>query len=48
MRDPAGGGCPGEPATASLAVENGRITHVYVMRNPEKLTRIDEAAQLAR
>jgi RNA polymerase sigma-70 factor (ECF subfamily) len=29
-------------------VENGRVTRIYVMRNPRKLTRLDEPAQLAR
>lgn len=38
----------GEPATVSLAVENGRITRIYVVRNPRKLTRLDEPAALAR
>jgi RNA polymerase sigma-70 factor (ECF subfamily) len=31
----------------SVAVENGRITRVYAMRNPAKLTRLDEEAALA-
>ncbi|TQJ37124.1 RNA polymerase sigma-70 factor [Streptomyces sp. NBC_00080] len=38
----------GEPAAVSLEVENGRVTRVYVVRNPRKLTRIDEPAELAR
>ncbi|MFC1436311.1 RNA polymerase sigma-70 factor [Streptacidiphilus sp. N1-3] len=39
----------GELATAvSLVVENGRITRIYVMRNPRKLTRLDEPADLTR
>ncbi|MGW0877376.1 RNA polymerase sigma-70 factor [Streptomyces sp. NPDC002740] len=38
----------GEPAAVSLEVENGRVTRVYVVRNPRKLTRIDELAELAR
>ena len=39
----------GELATAvSLVVENGRITRVYLMRNPRKLTRLDEPSELAR
>ncbi|WP_394825739.1 RNA polymerase sigma-70 factor [Pendulispora albinea] len=37
-----------ELAAVSLAVENGRITRIYVMRNPRKLTRLDEPAKLAR
>jgi RNA polymerase sigma-70 factor (ECF subfamily) len=32
----------------SLAVENGRITHLYAMRNPTKLVRLVEAAELTR
>jgi RNA polymerase sigma-70 factor (TIGR02957 family) len=35
-------------ATISLGVENGRITRIYVMRNPHKLARLDEPAELAR
>jgi RNA polymerase sigma-70 factor (TIGR02957 family) len=35
-------------ATISLAVENGRIIRIYVMRNPHKLARLDEPAELAR
>ena len=39
----------GELATAvSLVVENGQITRVYLMRNPRKLTRLDEPSELAR
>ncbi|MFC4501379.1 MULTISPECIES: RNA polymerase sigma-70 factor [Streptomyces] len=38
----------GEPAAVSLAVENGRVTRIYVVRNPRKLTRLDELAELAR
>ncbi len=38
----------GEPAAASLVVENGRVTRIYVMVNPQKLTRLDEPAELAR
>jgi RNA polymerase sigma-70 factor (ECF subfamily) len=38
----------GELAAASFAVENGRIARIYVMRNPRKLTRLDEPAELAR
>ena len=38
----------GEPTAVSLAVENGRVTRIYVMRNPRKLTRLDEPAELAR
>ena len=38
----------GETTAVSLVVENGRITRIYVMRNPRKLTRLDEPAALAR
>lgn len=38
----------GEPAAVSLVVESGRITRIYVVRNPRKLTRLDEPAELAR
>ncbi|GAA5004122.1 RNA polymerase sigma-70 factor [Streptomyces siamensis] len=38
----------GEPSAVSLAVEDGRITRIYVVRNPRKLTRLDEPADLAR
>ncbi|WP_172383027.1 RNA polymerase sigma-70 factor [Streptomyces sp. MNP-20] len=38
----------GAPAAVSLAVEHGRITRIYVVRNPRKLTRLDEPAALAR
>ena len=32
----------------SLAVENGRITHIYAIRNPHKLVRLDGVAALTR
>jgi len=38
----------GETTAVSLVVENGRITRIYVMRNPQKLTRLDEPAELVR
>ncbi|WLQ41523.1 RNA polymerase sigma-70 factor [Streptomyces laculatispora] len=38
----------GESAAVSLVVENGQVTRVYVMRNPRKLTRLDEPAELVR
>ncbi|MCX4445965.1 RNA polymerase sigma-70 factor [Streptomyces sp. NPDC087866] len=39
----------GEPATAvSLVVEEGRVTRVYLVRNPLKLTRLHEPVELAR
>ncbi|KOV57744.1 RNA polymerase sigma-70 factor [Streptomyces sp. MMG1121] len=38
----------GTPAAVSLEVEDGRVTRIYVVRNPHKLTRLDELADLAR
>ncbi|WP_151477436.1 RNA polymerase sigma-70 factor [Streptomyces albicerus] len=38
----------GEPAAVSLVVENGRVTRIYAVANPRKLTRLDEPAELAR
>jgi RNA polymerase sigma-70 factor (ECF subfamily) len=39
----------GEVNTAvSLAVENGRITHIFAIRNPHKLARLDGVAALTR
>lgn len=38
----------GEPAAVSLVVENGQVTRVYLVRNPQKLTRLDAPADLAR
>jgi RNA polymerase sigma-70 factor (TIGR02957 family) len=38
----------GEPAAISLAVADGRVARVYLVRNPRKLTRLDEPADLAR
>ncbi|MFF4802659.1 RNA polymerase sigma-70 factor [Streptomyces sp. NPDC001351] len=38
----------GEPSTVSLTVDNGRVTRIYVVRNPRKLTRLDTPAELAR
>jgi RNA polymerase sigma-70 factor (ECF subfamily) len=35
-------------AAVSLAVENGRITRIYLIRNPQKLTRLDQPVALAR
>ena len=35
-------------AAVGLVVENGRVTRIYVMRNPRKLARLDETAKLAR
>jgi RNA polymerase sigma-70 factor (TIGR02957 family) len=38
----------GDLTAVSLVVENGRITRVYLIRNPRKLTRLDEPANLSR
>ena len=39
----------GEFDTAiTFVVEDGRITHLYAMRNPHKLGRLDEVADLRR
>ena len=38
----------GESTAVSLVVENGQVTHVYVMRNPQKLTRLGRPAELTR
>jgi RNA polymerase sigma-70 factor (TIGR02957 family) len=38
----------GQLVAISLAVENGRVTRIYAMANPRKLTRLDEPAELAR
>lgn len=38
----------GEPSAVSLVVEDGRITRIYVVRNPRKLTRLDEPADISR
>jgi RNA polymerase sigma-70 factor (TIGR02957 family) len=35
-------------AAVSLVIENGLVTRIYVMRNPRKLARLDETADLAR
>jgi RNA polymerase sigma-70 factor (ECF subfamily) len=35
-------------AAISLVVEDGRVTRIYVMRNPRKLARLDQTAELAR
>ncbi len=37
-----------EPTAVSLVVEDGRLTRIYVVRNPRKLTRLDEPVELAR
>ena len=38
----------GEPSALSLVLENGKVTRIYVVRNPHKLTRLDEPSELAR
>jgi RNA polymerase sigma factor (sigma-70 family) len=38
----------GEPGAVSLLIEDGLVTRVYLVRNPRKLTRLTEPAQLAR
>jgi RNA polymerase sigma-70 factor (TIGR02957 family) len=35
-------------AAVSVVVEDGRITRIYVVRNPRKLERLDQMAELAR
>jgi RNA polymerase sigma-70 factor, ECF subfamily len=35
-------------AAVSLVIDGGRVTRVYIMRNPHKLVHLDEPAQLAR
>ncbi len=38
----------GQLAAVSLVVDNGRVTRIYAIANPQKLTRLDEPAKLAR
>jgi RNA polymerase sigma-70 factor (TIGR02957 family) len=38
----------GQVAAVSVVVENGRVTRIYAVANPRKLTRLDEPAELAR
>jgi RNA polymerase sigma-70 factor (ECF subfamily) len=38
----------GKPTTVSLVVEDGRVTRIYLVRNPRNLTRLDEPTDLAR
>ncbi|GGU88156.1 RNA polymerase sigma24 factor [Streptomyces filipinensis] len=38
----------GEPSAVSLTVEHGRITRIHVVRNPGKLTRLNQPSALAR
>ena len=35
-------------AAVSLAVEDGRITHIYAISNPHKLGRLDGVAAITR
>jgi RNA polymerase sigma-70 factor (ECF subfamily) len=38
----------GQLAAVTFVVENGRITRIYAIANPHKLTRLDEPTELAR
>jgi RNA polymerase sigma-70 factor (TIGR02957 family) len=38
----------GQLAAVSFVVEHGQITRIYAMANPQKLTRLDEPAELTR
>ncbi|WP_327320142.1 RNA polymerase sigma factor SigJ [Streptomyces sp. NBC_01235] len=38
----------GQLAAVSLVVENGRVTRIHAVANPQKLTRLEEPARLAR
>ena len=38
----------GGTTIVSLAIEDGRITHIFAMRNPDKLTGLNEEAELTR
>jgi RNA polymerase sigma-70 factor (ECF subfamily) len=38
----------GKLAVVSLVVDDGRVTRIYAIANPQKLTRLDEPAELAR
>jgi RNA polymerase sigma-70 factor (ECF subfamily) len=42
------GGEKGGETVISVAIEDGRITHIFAMRNPHKLERIDAAVELRR
>jgi RNA polymerase sigma-70 factor (ECF subfamily) len=42
------GGEKGGETVISVAIEDGRITHIFAMRNPHKLGRLDEAVDLRR
>jgi RNA polymerase sigma-70 factor (TIGR02957 family) len=41
-------GSDGHLAAVSLMVDNGQVTHIYAVANPEKLTRLDQPAELSR
>ena len=38
----------GDPTVVSLVVRDGRVSRIYAIRNPDKLTRLREPAALAR
>ncbi|MGW0657149.1 RNA polymerase sigma-70 factor [Streptomyces umbrinus] len=38
----------GEPAAVSVVVDGGRVTRIYLVRNPQKLTRLDVRSELSR
>jgi RNA polymerase sigma-70 factor (ECF subfamily) len=38
----------GEPSAISVVVEDGRVTRIYVVRNPQKLTQLDAPTELVR
>ncbi len=38
----------GQLAAVSLVVEQGRVTRIYAVANPTKLTRLDAPSELAR
>ena len=38
----------GGTTIVSLVVEDGRITQIFAMRNPDKLARLDQVAELTR
>ncbi len=37
----------GQPAALSLVVENGQITRIYAVANPQRLTRLNESPRAA-
>src|SRR5579859_780556 len=38
----------GQLGAVSLAVQNGRVTRIYAVANPQKLTRLEQPAELVR